>query len=125
MLNAQFSLPLYKGAHPFVGSSIPIARNTLRNGDWGNDPVSDSDVSASEAATYAFCAKAWHLEHVIYLRPSDDAREWRRLGTAAHLADGSEFGTTHRLEKRSSTVIVGLFAISLALVAMSILLTEF
>ena len=87
--------------------------------------MSAGDVSASEAATYAFCAKAWHLEHVICLRPSDAAREWRRLGTAAHLTHGTVFGTTHRLEKRRSRVIVGFVAISLALVVISILLTEF
>ena len=27
------------------------------------------DVTASEAAVYAFCAKAWHLEHVLLVSP--------------------------------------------------------
>jgi hypothetical protein len=83
-----------------------------------------SDVTASEAATYAFCAKAWHLEHVADCRPSDAARESRRSGIAAHLIHGTEFGTTHRLADWTSRVIVGLIAISLVLVVISILLSE-
>jgi hypothetical protein len=40
---------------------------------------SPGDVTASEAGTYAFCAKAWHLEQVLGSHPSDAARKLRWL----------------------------------------------
>jgi hypothetical protein len=83
-----------------------------------------SDVSASEAATYAFCAKAWHLEHVTDCSPSEAARELRRSGIASHLTYGTEFGSAHRLAAWRSRVVVGLVVTSWVLVVTSILLSK-
>jgi len=95
----------------------------LRKRDWRHNPESGSDVSASEAATYAFCAKSWHLEHVVKCPPSDLAREVRRSGTAAHLTHGAMIGEAHRLAAWWSRPILALLAISLVLVVISILLS--
>ena len=92
--------------------------------DWRHSPASDSNVSASEAATYPFCAKAWHLEHVVDCRPSDAAGKLRRAGTAAHLTHGSEFATAYEVTQWRLRAIVGLLAIALMLVVIIILLSE-
>jgi hypothetical protein len=46
------------------------------------------DVTASEAASYAFCAKAWHLERVLRVAPSADSSTRRERGVARHRAHG-------------------------------------
>jgi hypothetical protein len=82
------------------------------------------NVTASEVGTYAFCSKAWHLEHVVGRRPSDVAQELRRSGIAAHAAHGSEIRKAQRVGDWMSRVIVGLLAISLVLLMLGILLSE-
>ena len=47
------------------------------------------DVSASEVASYVFCAKAWHLEHVLGASPSAAGYERRAVGVEAHAAHGA------------------------------------
>jgi hypothetical protein len=58
-------------------------------------PDPGADVTASEAAAYAFCAKAWHLEHVLDKAPSAAARERRAGGAAEHEAHGAEVVRYH------------------------------
>ena len=48
-----------------------------------------TDVSASEVANYVFCAKAWHLEHVLGGAASANAKDRRAMGAAAHAAHGA------------------------------------
>lgn len=47
-----------------------------------------NDVTASEAASYAYCAKAWHLEYVLGKQASRSASVDREAGTEAHLSHG-------------------------------------
>lgn len=60
-----------------------------------SSPARD-DVVASEAATYAFCAKAWHLEHALGQPASRHAAERRAAGTALHEAHGAFAGRPSR-----------------------------
>src|SRR2546421_51248 len=39
----------------------------------GLPPDSHTDVTASEVASYAYCAKAWHLRYVLRREPSGQA----------------------------------------------------
>lgn len=70
-----------------------------------------SDVSASEVANYVFCAKAWHLEHVLGGTESDGARERRVMGVAAHVNHGASVRAGRRqirtrLERALAIVLV-------------------
>ena len=47
------------------------------------------DVTASEIAAYAYCAKAWHLERVAGARSSAAGRVRRERGVERHRAHGS------------------------------------
>ena len=55
----------------------------------GERARADRDVSASEVAAYAYCAKAWHLERVLGERASDAAGRNRAAGVGRHDAHGS------------------------------------
>lgn len=54
----------------------------------GEQPES-TDVTVSEIACYAYCAKAWHLEHVQRAVASGDVIRRREQGVAAHEAHGA------------------------------------
>ena len=79
------------------------------------------DVLASEAATYAFCAKAWHLEHALR-RPASDAAVQRRYeGTALHDEHGARIGTIQRTGRRLVACSVGLLILTGVLVLLALL----
>jgi hypothetical protein len=74
------------------------------------------DVTASEAATYAFCAKAWHLEHVLGKAPSLRAAARRARGVRQHEQHGARIGArTQRSTKRLAVVLVLLILATLVL----------
>jgi hypothetical protein len=88
-----------------------------------NVPAStNDDVLASEAATYAFCAKAWHLEHVLQRPVAKQVAERRATGTALHEEDGVRLVSARRVRTRlvfcsilllglaAALLVVGLFA---------------
>lgn len=72
----------------------------------------DDDVTASEVASYAFCAKAWHLEHVLGRRPSTAAVNRREAGARQHAAHGMSL-----LAAQRSRLAAGLVAFFLAVCA--------
>jgi hypothetical protein len=51
------------------------------------------DVAASELNTHAYCAKAWHLQHVLRVAPSQVAAARRIAGEAHHTGHGQVIGT--------------------------------
>lgn len=79
------------------------------------------DVLASEAATYAFCAKAWHLEHVLRRAPSDATVQRRFEGLALHDEHGARVGTIQRTGRRLVAWSVGLLILAAVLVLLALL----
>lgn len=88
----------------------PLARHiTARTGD---------DVTVSEVATYAFCAKAWHLEHALRHPASRNSLGRRAAGTALHQEHGAELIGARPTGTRLvfwSILLLGLAAILLVL----------
>ena len=87
-----------------------FVRNTPTNGK--------DDVLASEAATYAYCAKAWHLEYALHRAASENAVERRAEGAARHEEHGANVGTLRRVGSRLlllSLALLGLAAVLLVL----------
>jgi hypothetical protein len=70
------------------------------------------DVTASEIGCYAYCAKAWHLEHVLRQTPSKRARRRRVAGIDAHERDGA------RVQRLSSPPRVPILVFGLVLIAL-------
>jgi hypothetical protein len=81
----------------------------------------NDDVLASEAATYAFCAKAWHLEHALRRLPSDAAVQRRSEGTALHDEHGARIGTVQRTGRRLVVWSVGLLILAGVLLVLALL----
>ena len=85
-----------------------------------SSPARD-DVLASEAATYAFCAKAWHLEHALRRPPSEKAVHRRSEGTARHNEHGAHVVTVQRTGRRLVMWSVGLLILAGVLVILALL----
>ena len=86
------------------------------------DPL--DDVTASEAATYAFCAKAWHLEHVLGKRASPRAVARREQGIRQHEQHGEQLTTMTRGAARRMAVVLVLALLLLAILVLTVLLAR-
>ena len=89
------------------------------------DPRSEGenrDVTASEIATFTYCAKAWHLEYVQKAEPSVDARTRRYQGVRKHDLHGRLIRTQSRLEKRR-VAITGVLLLVALLALLAVFLT--
>jgi len=87
----------------------------------GSQPES-TDVTASEIACYAYCAKAWHLEHVQHVvAPAETVRR-REDGVAAHEAHGASLRALRRERSRARVVVAALLMIAGLAIAAVILL---
>lgn len=86
----------------------------------GSQPES-TDVTASEIACYAYCAKAWHLEHVHHVIVPDDTSRGREQGVAAHEAHGASVRDLGRIRSRTRVILAALLLIA-ALAAIGALL---
>jgi hypothetical protein len=80
------------------------------------------DVTASEAAGYAYCAKAWHLQHVLGARPSAAAAARRAEGTARHRAHGSRVAALSRAAPRLRRSVAALLALAAVLLVLAVLM---
>ena len=80
----------------------------------------DAEVTASEVASYAFCAKAWHLERARGRAPSERAVARRAKGATRHEAHGAKVLAARRSGTRlvAWTVLLLAVAVILALVAL-------
>ena len=76
--------------------------------------AAEEDVTASELAAFSYCAKAWHLERVVGLRPSAGAARERDAGIARHTRHGTQVHAGSWLA-RHSRVAIGLLLIVAAL----------
>ena len=96
---------------PMRDRGIPLAR-----------PVEEEDdVTASEAATYAFCAKAWHLERVRGVAPSRDSQERRAAGVTRHEAHGARVEEFRRIGPRLVRWTAALFVLAAVLLVLAVL----
>lgn len=79
------------------------------------------DVTASEAATFAFCAKAWHLEHVLGKAPSPGAAARHARGIQQHEKHGERIAAhTQRSTMRLAVVLVLVLLLLLAALLLTV-----
>ena len=76
------------------------------------------DVTASEIASYTYCAKAWHLEHVVHASPPRDVLERREDGVQQHAIHGERLRFENR-GVRTRRVAVVLLLLLAAVAAMA------
>jgi hypothetical protein len=84
-------------------------------------PDSHTDVTASEVANYAYCAKAWHLRYVLRREPSGQASVHQQAGVVAHEIHGVRVKRLAWLERRALILVVGLCLLGAALVVLALL----
>ena len=87
----------------------------------GLPPDSHADVTASEVASYAYCAKAWHLRYVMEREPSRVASVRQEAGVVAHEVHGTRVGRLVWLEGRAAVLITGLLLVGALLLAVALL----
>lgn len=85
-----------------------------------NSPDSDRDVTASEVASYAYCAKAWHLRYVLGKEPSRHATARQEAGVSAHESHGTAVRRLAWLERRAISLVAGLLLFAAALLALAL-----
>lgn len=78
------------------------------------------DVTASEAASYAFCAKAWHLERVVKSAPLADVVRRREDGASRHDADGERLVRANRVRSRLLLLTVALLLLAALLLLLAV-----
>jgi hypothetical protein len=84
--------------------------------------TSDDDVTASEVAAYAYCAKAWHLERVLGKPVDGSATSRRAAGVDRHLEHGARLARGARLGRRALPASVMLLILAAVLFAAAMLL---
>lgn len=77
----------------------------------------DRDVTASEIATFTYCAKAWHLEYVQKAQPTLQARTLRAAGVRQHEQHGRILGMQECLEARRVALTAALLVVALVAIA--------
>jgi hypothetical protein len=85
--------------------------------------LSGTDVSASEAANYSFCAKAWHLEHVLGAKPSSTADQRRIAGIEAHVRHGTAIRSANVASTWLVRGIVTLLLIAVVVLVLGLVLS--
>ena len=94
--------------------------------DGTNRPhaAEDDDVTASEVAAYAYCAKAWHLENVVGRQPDTRGEERRDLGVAHHEVQGARVRRLQRVGQPLLRAALLLFAIGVALATVALVIGQ-
>ena len=80
------------------------------------------DVTASEVAAYAYCAKAWHLERVLKRTPDGAAVARRSGGVDQHLRHGTRVSRLQRFGSWSMRLSVTLLIVAFILLAVAMVL---
>lgn len=93
--------------------TTPADRGSVRN---------DGDVTASEVAAYAYCAKAWHLERVLGASASSDAARRRAAGVDRHAAHGARVARARRAGPALAWGAAVLLALALLLAGLALVL---
>src|SRR5436190_16068281 len=85
-------------------------------------PLASADVTASEIACYSYCAKAWHLEHVLRLKPSRETAERRDAGISDHALHGRRVRLLSRVARRRRILVATLLLLALLAAAGALLM---
>jgi len=83
------------------------------------DPL--ADVTASEVASYAYCAKAWHLRYVLGREASRQAVARQEAGVVAHEIHGVRVGRLGWVERRAAILVTALLLFGAVLLALALL----
>jgi hypothetical protein len=86
------------------------------NRDEKFDRSDGADVTASEIAAFAYCAKAWHLERVIGVPTSATATRSRDGGTSNHIQHGRNVRVGSWLGRRARWAVAALLIVAALLV---------
>lgn len=78
-----------------------------------------ADVTASELAAFAYCAKAWHLERVLGLRPGAPAARARDAGIAAHAEHGRQAAARDRVPRWTTVITLLLLTLAAVLLVLA------
>jgi len=76
----------------------------------------ERDITASELAAFKYCAKAWHLEHVMHVRPSTGAVSNRHAGVVHHRRHGAAVRGGSWLARHARASVVILLVVAAVLV---------
>jgi hypothetical protein len=82
----------------------------------------DEDVTASEVAAYAYCAKAWHLERVLHRSPETEGQRRRAEGVERHVEHGIHLNRLLRFGHWGFWLSVALLVLAVVLLAAGLLL---
>ena len=88
--------------------------------DAADHNLRGADVSASEAANYTFCAKAWHLEHVLRVAPSAATDQRRIAGIEAHVKHGADIQLANRANVWLVRALVALLLVAVAVFVLGV-----
>lgn len=66
------------------------------------------DVTASELAAFAYCAKAWHLERVLRVQPSMSVARRREAGVHGHVRHGVAVRAGSLIARHSRQMVAAL-----------------
>jgi hypothetical protein len=79
-------------------------------------PASTGDVTASEIACFAYCAKAWHLQYVLGAPVRETVARRRKQGVAEHDRHAGRVYLLGRLGQRRWSLVVLFLVIAAAAV---------
>jgi hypothetical protein len=82
----------------------------------------DDDVTASEVAAYAYCAKAWHFERVLLRSVDGEGQRRRTEGVERHVQHGARLSRLRRFGRRSRALSVALLVLAVVLLMAGLLL---
>lgn len=94
----------------------------MTNTNGHGERAANEDVTASELAAFAYCAKAWHLERVVGAPPSSIADRARNAGVSHHASHGNAVRAGGWLGRHLGVTVATLFVVAalLGLVALFI-----
>ena len=84
----------------------------MANTNGNGERAGNEDVTASELAAFAYCAKAWHLERVVGTRPSSIAERARQAGVYHHASHGNAVRAGSWLGQYLGVTVATLFVVA-------------
>lgn len=84
------------------------------------DRSDGADVTASEMAAFAYCAKAWHLERVIGVPTSATATHSRDAGTSHHIQHERNVRVGSWLGRHARWAVAALLLVTAVLVGLAL-----